>query len=59
MALWKESTAPAKEAPPIMTPPAEPALKKEPDHTVDIAPQVPVIRVECNFLSGPPSAGTT
>ena len=41
MALWKESTAPAKEAPPIMTPPAEPALKKEPDHTVDIAPQVP------------------
>ena len=41
MALWKESTAPAKEAPPIMTSVAEPALKKEPEHSVDIAPQAP------------------
>ena len=41
MALWKESTAPAKEAPPIMTPLAEPALKKEPEHSMDIAPQAP------------------
>jgi cytoskeletal protein CcmA (bactofilin family) len=41
MALWKESTAPAKEAPPIMTPLAEPAAKREPEPTMDIAPQVP------------------
>lgn len=39
MALWKESTAPAKEAPPIMTPPAEPAFKREPEPSMDIAPQ--------------------
>jgi cytoskeletal protein CcmA (bactofilin family) len=41
MALWKESAAPAKEAPPIMTPLAEPALKREPEHSTDIAPQAP------------------
>jgi len=41
MALWKESTAPAKEAPPIMTPPAEPAFKREPEPSMDIAPQAP------------------
>jgi len=41
MALWKESTAPAKEAPPIMTPPAETAFKREPEPSMDIAPQAP------------------
>src|SRR5215212_11088157 len=41
MALWKESAAPAKEAPPIMTPTVEPVLKKEPDHTMNIAPKAP------------------
>ena len=41
MALWKESTAPAKEAPSIMTPPAEPAFKREPEPSMDIAPQAP------------------
>jgi cytoskeletal protein CcmA (bactofilin family) len=47
MALWKDSTAPTKEAPVPMTPPppsaaaAEPALKREPEHTMDIAPQAP------------------
>ena len=42
MALWKESTATNKEAPPIMTPsPAEATLKREPDPTPDIAPQAP------------------
>jgi len=41
MALWKESTAPAKEAPPIMTPPAEPAFKREPEPSMDIAPHAP------------------
>jgi len=47
MALWKDSTAPTKEAPLPMTPPpapaaaAEPALKREPEHTMDITPQAP------------------
>lgn len=42
MALWKDSTAPTKEAPPIMTPPpAEPAFKREPEPSMDIAPQAP------------------
>lgn len=49
MALWKDSTAPTKEAPLPMTPPpppaataaAEPALKREPEKTMDIAPQAP------------------
>jgi cytoskeletal protein CcmA (bactofilin family) len=42
MALWKEATAPTKEAPPIMTPPpAEPSFKREPEPTMDIAPQPP------------------
>jgi cytoskeletal protein CcmA (bactofilin family) len=41
MALWKESTAPAKEAPPIMTPSAEPAFKRDPEPSMDIAPQAP------------------
>jgi cytoskeletal protein CcmA (bactofilin family) len=40
MALWKDSTIPNKEAP-IMTPPPEPALKREPDYTPDIASQAP------------------
>jgi cytoskeletal protein CcmA (bactofilin family) len=39
MALWKDSTLPSKDAA-IMTPP-EPALKREPDYTADIAPQAP------------------
>lgn len=38
MAIWNNSTIPNKEAP-IMTP--EPALKREPDHATDIAPQAP------------------
>jgi cytoskeletal protein CcmA (bactofilin family) len=42
MALWKESTAPNKEAPPIVTPtPLEASLKREPEPTPDIAPQAP------------------
>ena len=48
MALWKDSTAPTKEAPLPMTPPpppsaaaAEPALKREPEHNMDITPQAP------------------
>ena len=43
MALWKESTAPAKEAAPIMTPPPapEPAFKREHEPSMDIAPQTP------------------
>ena len=42
MALWKDSAAPNKEAPPIMPPPpAEPSFKKEPEHTMDITPQAP------------------
>ena len=42
MALWKDSTAPTKEAPPIMTPPpAEASLKREPEPITDIAPQAP------------------
>lgn len=42
MALWKESTAPTKEATPIMTPPpAEPVLKREPEPTIDLASQGP------------------
>jgi cytoskeletal protein CcmA (bactofilin family) len=40
MALWKDSTIPNKEAP-LMTPPPEPQLKREPDHSMDIAPQAP------------------
>jgi cytoskeletal protein CcmA (bactofilin family) len=40
MALWKDSTLPSKDAP-IMTPPPEPALKREPDYNADIAPQAP------------------
>ena len=40
MALWKDSTIPNKEAP-LMTPPPEPQLKREPDHPMDIAPQAP------------------
>ena len=40
MALWKDSTAPTKDAPTIMTPPpAEASLKREPEPTTDIAPQ--------------------
>lgn len=40
MALWKESTAPNKEAPQIMTPPpADAGIKREPEPTPDIAPQ--------------------
>ena len=38
MALWKDNTAPTKDAPP-MTP--EPALKREPDQVADIAPSAP------------------
>ena len=42
MALWKESTAPVKEPPPIMTPPpAEPAFKREHEPSMDITPQAP------------------
>jgi len=42
MALWKEATAPAKDAPPIMTPPpAEPSFKREPEAAADITPQAP------------------
>ena len=42
MALWKDSTAPVKEAAPIMTPtPAENGFKREPEPTMDIAPQAP------------------
>jgi len=42
MALWKESTATNKEAPPIMTPtPAEATFKRDPEPTPDIAPQAP------------------
>jgi cytoskeletal protein CcmA (bactofilin family) len=42
MALWKDATAPTKEAPPIMTPaPAEPVLKREPEHIMDTASQAP------------------
>src|SRR4051812_27520738 len=42
MALWKDSTVPNKEAPPIMTPsPAEASFKREPEPTPDIAPQAP------------------
>ena len=49
MALWKDSTAPTKEAPlptPMTPPPspaaaaAEPALKREPEAVMDIAPKV-------------------
>jgi cytoskeletal protein CcmA (bactofilin family) len=40
MAIWNQSTSPTKEAP-IMTPPPEPALKREPDYTADIAPHAP------------------
>jgi cytoskeletal protein CcmA (bactofilin family) len=39
MALWKDSTAPNKEAPPIMTPTPAEAFKREPEPTPDIAPQ--------------------
>lgn len=42
MALWKDSTAPTKEAAPLMTPvPAETSFKREPDQAMDIAPQAP------------------
>lgn len=49
MALWKDSTAPTKEAPPPfpMTPPpppaaaAEPAIKRESEPTMEIASQAP------------------
>ena len=50
MALWKDSTAPTKEAPlppPPMTPPpspaaaAEPVHKREPEAVMDIAPKAP------------------
>ena len=49
MALWKDSAAPTKEAPLPMTPPpppaaaapAEPALKREPEPVMDIAPKAP------------------
>jgi cytoskeletal protein CcmA (bactofilin family) len=47
MALWKDSTAPTKEAPLPMTPPpppaatAEPAIKREPEPVMDIAPKAP------------------
>ena len=41
MALWKDSAAPAKEAPPIMTPLAEPSYKRETEPSMDIAPQAP------------------
>ena len=47
MALWKDSTAPTKEAPLPMTPPpppaatAEPVLKREPEPVMDIAPKAP------------------
>jgi cytoskeletal protein CcmA (bactofilin family) len=40
MALWKDSTAPNKDAP-IMTPTPEPAIKREPDYMSDLAPQSP------------------
>jgi cytoskeletal protein CcmA (bactofilin family) len=40
MAIWTDKTTPTKEAS-IMTPPAEPALKREPDYTADITPQAP------------------
>jgi cytoskeletal protein CcmA (bactofilin family) len=40
MALWKDSTAPNKDATPIMTPmPADASLKREPEPTPDIVPQ--------------------
>jgi cytoskeletal protein CcmA (bactofilin family) len=49
MALWKDSTAPTKEAPLPLTPTAltptavtaEPATKREPEQNMDIAPQAP------------------
>lgn len=42
MALWKEATAPTKDAPPIMTPaPVEPVFKREPEQIVDTAAQGP------------------
>jgi cytoskeletal protein CcmA (bactofilin family) len=37
MAIWKETTSPKKDAP-TMTPPSEPALKREPDFSNDITP---------------------
>jgi cytoskeletal protein CcmA (bactofilin family) len=40
MAIWKDSTITNKEAP-TMTPPPEPALKKEPDHVTDYSSQAP------------------
>ena len=42
MALWKDATAPNKEAAPIVTPtPADASFKREPEGTPDIAPQTP------------------
>ena len=46
MALWKDSTAPTKEAPPPLTPSpspaaAEPVLKREPEAVMEIAPKAP------------------
>jgi cytoskeletal protein CcmA (bactofilin family) len=49
MALWKDSTAPTKEAPLPLTPtaltptavPTEPAIKREPEQNMDIAPKAP------------------
>ena len=49
MALWKDSTAPTKEAPlptPLTPPPspaavAEPVIKREPEAVMDIAPKAP------------------
>ena len=49
MALWKDSTAPTKEAPLPLTPPApapvavaaEPAIKREPEQNMDIVPKAP------------------
>ena len=54
MALWKDSTAPTKEAPLPLTPaappapaapaaaaPAEPVIKREPEHTMELAPKAP------------------
>ena len=50
MALWKDSTAPTKEAPLPLTPAtpaspaaaaAEPAIKREPEPVMDIAPKAP------------------
>ena len=50
MALWKDSTAPTKEAPLPLTPAAppppaataEPVLKREPEPVMDIAPKAPM-----------------